>query len=95
MKQRFENIGDIRGWGQPIGCEPVSVRRSKEPAKEKGRTIARESLANGPIFSVRRDGSVLRFVPPATTKPKQIDAAMDILGAAIDCASARSAPARP
>jgi hypothetical protein len=32
---------------------------------------------------------VLRFVPPATTQPDQIDRAMDILGEAIEGASAK------
>jgi 4-aminobutyrate aminotransferase-like enzyme len=40
---------------------------------------------------LRRDGSVLRFVPPATTTPDQIDRAMDILGEALDRVSAGAA----
>jgi hypothetical protein len=38
---------------------------------------------------MRRSGSVLRFVPPAATHPDQIDRATDILGEAIELASAK------
>jgi 2,2-dialkylglycine decarboxylase (pyruvate) len=54
---------------------------------EEGRRIGKHCFEQGLIFSLRRNGSVLRFVPPATTTPDQIDRAMDILGAAIEAVS--------
>ena len=63
----------------------------KRPAARQGREIYRRCLENGLIFSQRREGSVLRFVPPATTTEGQMDQAMDILTEAMDKASVRGA----
>jgi 2,2-dialkylglycine decarboxylase (pyruvate) len=89
--QRYEMIGDIRGRGQLIGVELVRDRAGKEPATDEGRAIGAYCFERGLIFSLRRDGSVLRFVPPATTTPDQIDRAMDILGEALERVSAGAA----
>ena len=77
-----------RGEGQLIGIELVRDRGSKQPATEEGRAIGEACFERGLIFSLRRGGSVLRFVPPATTTPGQIDQAMDLLGAVLDEVSA-------
>ena len=72
FQQRFEMIGDIRGRGQLMGVELVRSRHTKEPATEEGRGIGQYCFDHGLIFSIRRSGSVLRFVPPATTRPDQL-----------------------
>lgn len=87
--QRYEIIGDIRGRGQLTGIELVRDRQSKEPAIDEGRAIGRYCFEHGLIFSLRRNGSVLRFVPPATTTADQIDRAMDVLGEALERASCK------
>lgn len=92
MQQRYEIIGDIRGRGQLTGVELVRDRQSKEPATDEGREVGRRCFANGLIFSLRREGSVLRLVPPATTTPDQIDQAMEILRDAIEAVSAKRRP---
>ncbi len=77
-----------------MGVELVRDRQSREPATEEGREIGRLCFAGGLIFSLRRQGSVLRFVPPATTTPGQIEQAMGILRDALERASVtRSAAA--
>ncbi len=88
LMQRYDMIGDIRGRGQLIGVELVRDRSTKTPATEEGRAIGRLCFEAGLIFSLRREGSVLRFVPPATTTPGQIDWAMDRLGDALEAVSA-------
>ena len=88
LQQRYELIGEVRGRGQLLGLELVRDRQSKEPATEEGRRIHKMCFERGLIFSLRRGGSVLRFVPPATTTADQIDHAMDILGNALEAASA-------
>ena len=90
LGQRYELIGDIRGRGQLVGIELVRDRYTKEPATAEGKAITKHCFENGLIFSVRRNGSVLRFVPPATTTADQIDSAMDLLGKAIELAAPRS-----
>ena len=89
MQQRYEIIGDLRGRGQLQGIELVRDRHSKEPATDEGREIGKQCFANGLIFSLRRQGSVLRLVPPATTTPDQIDQAMGILRDAIEAVSVK------
>jgi 2,2-dialkylglycine decarboxylase (pyruvate) len=83
FQQHYEMIGDIRGRGQLMGIELVRDRHTKEPATTEGRSIGQLCFERGLIFSIRRQGSVLRFVPPSTTTADQIDAAMDILGEAL------------
>ncbi len=65
------------------GIELVDNRLTREPAFQKGRAIGRLCLENGLILSVRRNGSVFRFVPPFTTTEAQLDQAADILDHAI------------
>ncbi len=86
MAQRHEIIGDIRGRGLLQGIELVRDRVTKEPALEQGRQIGRTCLENGLIMSVRRGGSVFRFVPPFTTTEDQMDQAAEILDHAIGMA---------
>ncbi|MEE3013528.1 MAG: aspartate aminotransferase family protein [Chloroflexota bacterium] len=76
-------IGDIRGRGLLQGIELVTDRDTREPAFDQGRAIGRLCLENGLILSVRRKGSVFRFVPPFTTTEAQLDEAADILDRAI------------
>ena len=92
LGEQYEMVGDIRGRGLLQGIELVEDRRTKAPATRQGSDINRRCLENGLIFSQRRGGSVLRFVPPATTtEGGQMDQAMDILTDAVDKASVRGA----
>ena len=83
LASRHEIIGDIRGRGLLQGIELVTDRGTREPAYAQGREIGRQCLENGLILSVRRAGSVFRFVPPFTTTEAQMDEAAEILDAAI------------
>ena len=83
-QQRYDMIGDVRGRGQLTGIELVRDRQTKIPATEEGKAIGKFCFEQGLIFSLRRDGSVLRFVPPSTTTDDQIDAAMDLVGKALE-----------
>ena len=83
LAQKHEIIGDIRGRGLLQGIELVNDRLTREPAYQEGRAIGRLCLENGLVLSVRRNGSVFRFVPPFTTTEDQLDQAADILDHAI------------
>lgn len=82
LARRYEVIGDIRGRGLLQGIELVKDRNTKEPAIEEGRKIGQRCLDNGLIFSLRRGGSVFRFVPPFTTTQEQMDQAAEVLDSA-------------
>ena len=79
LARRHSIIGDIRGKGLLQGIELVEDRVTKEPACRAGQEIGRICLESGLILSVRRRGSVFRFVPPFTTTSEQMDLAADIL----------------
>ncbi|MXX48807.1 MAG: aspartate aminotransferase family protein [Chloroflexi bacterium] len=87
LADQFEITGDIRGRGLLQGIELVRDRQTREPATTEGKAITERCLQNGLIFSVRREGSVLRFVPPTSTTEDQIDRALDILADALEEAS--------
>lgn len=104
LQEEFELIGDVRGKGLLQGIELVHDRASKQPASELGKAIADHCLTSGLIFSVRRGGSVFRFVPPFTTTTAQMDQAREILGSAFravldgrsrDTVRSASSPHRP
>ena len=83
LAKKHHIIGDIRGRGLLQGIELVTDRDTREPAFDQGRAIGRLCLENGLILSVRRNGSVFRFVPPFTTTEAQLDEAAQILDHAI------------
>jgi 2,2-dialkylglycine decarboxylase (pyruvate) len=83
LAMRYELIGDVRGRGLIQGIELVWDRVRKIPAFEAGPQIAQTCLEQGLLCSVRRGGSVLRFVPPFTTTEGQFDHAAEILERAI------------
>jgi 2,2-dialkylglycine decarboxylase (pyruvate) len=83
LAERYELIGDVRGRGLIQGLELVWDRGRKTAAFEAGLQIAQTCLQKGLLCSVRRGGSVLRFVPPFTTTTSQFDQAAEILEQAI------------
>jgi 2,2-dialkylglycine decarboxylase (pyruvate) len=86
LQGRHEIIGDVRGRGLIQGIEFVRDRERREPHFDAGRAITQQALARGLIFSLRRNGSVLRFVPPFYTTEEQLDRAAEILDASIRAA---------
>jgi 2,2-dialkylglycine decarboxylase (pyruvate) len=83
LAQKYEIIGDVRGRGLIQGIEFVRDRMGKAPFYALGRAVHDRCLQSGLLFSVRRKGSVLRFVPPFTTSGEQLDRAAEMLDQAI------------
>jgi 2,2-dialkylglycine decarboxylase (pyruvate) len=83
---RHDVIGDIRGRGLLQGIELVQDREARTPAYGLGAELETACLSNGLLLSVRRNGSVLRFVPPWTTTNSQLDRAAEILDQALSAA---------
>ena len=83
LSRKYEIIGDIRGRGLLQGIEFVKDHVTKEPFFGIGNTVGATCRDRGLFLSVRRRGSVLRFVPPFSTTPEQLDQAADILDGAI------------
>ncbi len=79
LAQRYEAIGDVRGRGLLLGIELVEDRHTRRPAHVLGQAVYRYCFERGLIFSQRRQGSVLRFVPPMSTTDAQLDRAAQLL----------------
>ncbi|MGH7709354.1 MAG: aspartate aminotransferase family protein, partial [Vulcanimicrobiaceae bacterium] len=79
LQDEFAFIGDVRGRGTIHGIELVKNPVTREPHFEAGAQVLRASIHDGLYFTLRRRGSVLRFVPPFTTTEEQMDRAAEIL----------------
>ena len=86
LRADHDTIGDIRGRGILQGIE--LVRPDGSPATELGDRIRQICLREGLLFSVRRGGSVLRFVPPFSTTEEQVGEAAEMLHLALTEAAA-------
>ena len=82
-------VGDVRGRGLLLGIELVEERHSRTPAFALGQAVYRYCFERGLIFSQRRQGSVLRFVPPMSTTEEQLDRAAQLLDDAVAASIAR------
>ena len=74
------------GTGEP--GELVEDRHTRRPAHVLGQAIYLYCFERGLIFSQRRQGSVLRFVPPMSTTDAQLDRAAQLLDDAFAAALA-------
>lgn len=83
LARKYEVIGDVRGRGLIQGLEFVKDRIGKKPFFELGKAVYKRCVDSGLLFSVRRNGSVVRFVPPFHTTRDQLDQAAEILDQAI------------
>ena len=86
LKERHEEIGDIRGMGLLRGIELVKDRESREPHHELGALTTTRCLELGLSMNIRRRperGSVWRIAPPLTVTRDDIDLAMTIFDQAL------------
>ncbi len=91
LQGRFACVGDVRGRGLLLGMEIVKDRDSKEPAPGLGAAITRACMTLGlsmNIVQLPGMGGVFRIAPPLTVSDAEIDLGLDLLGQAIETASA-------
>jgi 4-aminobutyrate aminotransferase len=82
MKRRHPMIGDVRGRGLLLGVELVRERDSKAPASEAAEEVMYRALERGLSFKTTM-GNVLTLTPPLVVTARELDRALDILGACI------------
>jgi 4-aminobutyrate aminotransferase len=90
MQQSHRLIADVRGAGLLLGielCDPVTG----DPARDAAERALYRCLENGLSFKVGQ-GNVLVLAPPLTIDERDLDRALDIVGAAI--AADGDAPAK-
>jgi 4-aminobutyrate aminotransferase-like enzyme len=72
---------DFNSWQMcaALGHNHPTVTAASKQVHALGQAVHRYCFERGLIFSQRRQGSVLRFVPPMTTSEAQLDRAAQLL----------------
>ena len=85
MKARHPLVADVRGIGLLLAIE---LARDGNPARREAEQVMYECLARGLSFKVGQ-GNVLTLSPPLVIAPADLDAALDILDAALGAVETR------
>lgn len=84
MKDKFSIIGDQRGLGAMQAIELVKDQKTKEPAPEATKAIAKRCHENGLILiTAGVFSNVIRLLMPVNIPPEQLHRGLDILEEAI------------
>jgi 2,2-dialkylglycine decarboxylase (pyruvate) len=86
MRDRYEQVGDIRGRGLLQGIELVSDKVSKAPADALGAEVTAACLERGlhmNIVQLPGMGGIFRIAPPLTITDGELQAGLDILDDAL------------
>lgn len=79
-RERYPNVGDIRGLGLMLGIELVEDPDTKEPATALAREIAGAALQRGIILLTQGpDGNILALAPPLSIEEGQLGYAIGVL----------------
>ncbi|WP_141015033.1 aspartate aminotransferase family protein [Nocardioides sambongensis] len=87
LRDRFEEVGDVRGRGLLQGIELVRDKATKAPADELGRAVTTACLERGlhlNIVQLPGMGGIFRIAPPLTIEDDDLHRGIDILGEAIE-----------
>ena len=82
MKQRYDQVGDVRGRGLLQGLELVVDKQTKEPADALGAEVTAECLDRGlhmNIVQLPGMGGIFRIAPPLTITEAELHSGLDIL----------------
>ncbi len=83
-KDRYEEIGDVRGIGCMMGIEFVTDKKSKTPNAALVSALVQHAVEKGLIIeSAGVYGNVVRFLCPLVVTNEQLDAGLSILEEAI------------
>lgn len=86
LKERHEQVGDVRGRGLLQGIELVTDKVGKSPAEDLGARVTAECLRRGlhmNIVQLPGMGGIFRIAPPLTIAEAELDEGLDILDDAI------------
>lgn len=82
LRDRYEQVGDVRGHGLLQGIELVSDKASKAPADALGASVTAACLDRGlhmNIVQLPGMGGIFRIAPPLTITDDDLDTGLDIL----------------
>lgn len=92
MKDRYEQVGDVRGRGLLQGLELVADKETKAPADAMGASVTAECLERGlhmNIVQLPGMGGIFRIAPPLTISDDELESGLDILDASLKSVLAR------
>ena len=85
LKDKYKNIGDVRGMGLFLGIELVKDRQSKKPFPELASSIVNELRERAVLLSTDGpDENVLKLKPPMVFSIKDADFLLQQLDCAFD-----------
>lgn len=83
-KEKYEQVGDVRGLGAMLAIEFVKDKASKEPNKEIVGKIVSKCAQQGLItMSAGVKGNIMRFLMPLVITDEQVDCGLDIMEKAL------------
>jgi len=86
LRDRYDQVGDVRGRGLLRGIELVSDKASKAPADRLGAGVTAACLERGlhmNIVQLPGMGGIFRIAPPLTITDAELAAGLDILDDAL------------
>ncbi len=86
LRERYEQVGDVRGRGLLQGIELVTDKQSKTPADQLGAAVTEACLERGlhmNIVQLPGMGGIFRIAPPLTIENADLHTGVDILEAAL------------
>ncbi len=89
LKDRYAEIGDIRGKGLMLGMELVTDAQTKTPATRLCDAVIDRAYRRGLIL-LSCGASTVRFMPPLLIQEADVDEAMHLLDQALADALARA-----
>jgi len=78
MKERYHNIGDVRGLGLMLGIELVKDRRTKRPAHDLMCRLVNKAFKRG-LLLLYGGQSTPRIAPPLVITREEFEEGLDIL----------------
>ncbi|WP_448577249.1 aspartate aminotransferase family protein [Thermosphaera sp.] len=88
MKERFDLIGDVKGFGLYLGVDLVKNRTTKEPALEEAEEVVKKAFEKGALYALDMPDiigdevtmrNVIKVRPPLVIKKEKLDEALNIL----------------
>ena len=84
LKEKYEEIGDVRGLGSMIGVEFVKTKEGKEPYPEFVSTMIQIALQKGLMMeNAGTYGNVIRFLAPLCITDEQLEKGLEIFEEAV------------
>ncbi|HCR43939.1 MAG TPA: 4-aminobutyrate--2-oxoglutarate transaminase [Ruminococcaceae bacterium] len=89
-KDKYEEVGDVRGVGCMMGIEFVKDKGTKEPYPELVKNIINEAALHGLLIeNAGTYDNVIRFLCPLVVTDAQLDSGLNILENAIKSSAAK------